>query len=309
VDVRGLAQLDLNLLVHLHVLLEEQHVTRAAERLQASQPAVSRALGRLRTVFGDPLLVRSGRGLTLTERARALAPRVADLLRATHELTRGNPFDPAQARGTIRLAAPDIVALMLVPPLVEQLASRAPGLGLEVVHWQTNWRHHLEEGEVDLTVGFPSGDEPRIYARPLFEQEWAVVLRRGHPALKRKWSAATYAELSHVLVTVAGRGGSLVDDALSARGLTRRIALRVPYPLAAPLLARDSDVAVTTVRWLALKLAGDHGLVIRQPPVAVPPVRVPMVWHERSHREPQQRWFREQVVEAAASIKTSLLRW
>ncbi len=308
-DIRDIAKLDLNLLVHLHVLLEERHVSRAAERLGSSQPAMSRSLARLRSHFSDPLLVRTGNTLVPTERAKALLVELEQILRSVEHLTHGTRFDPADARGTIRLSAPDIVALMLVPPLIQQLAKRAPKLDLEVIQWQADWRPHLERGEIDLTVGFPKGDEPGLYATPLLEQDWAVVLRKGHPALRRKWTAGVFASLPHVLVTAAGRGASVVDETLASHGLVRRIHVRVPYPLMAPMLAAESDVVVTTVRFLALQLAQQGDVVIRRPPIPIPPVRVPMVWHERSHRDPRYRWFREQVVAAAASISSRTLRW
>lgn len=301
--------LDLNLLVTLEALLEERHVTRAAARLRTSQPAVSRSLARLREHFGDPLLVRGGGVMQLTERARALLPRVVDVLHAARALAQPTAFDPGTATGVTRLAAPDIVALMLVPPLLDVLGREAPGLDLEVVQWQPDWRAQLERGDIDLTVGFPRGDEAQIYAKPLFSQDWAVVLRRGHPALRRPWTPATYAALDHALVTLTGRGAGPVDEALASRDQSRRVRVRVPYPLLAPLLAARSDLAVTTVRWLALHLAKSSALVVRKAPVALPPVRVPMVWHERAHNDARQRWFRGVVATVAADIDPSLLRW
>lgn len=117
------------------------------------------------------------------------------------------------------------------------------------------------------------------------------------------------ASLEHVLVTLTGRGGGPVDEALAGLGRARRVRLRVPYPLLAPLLARESDLAVTTVRWLALHLGERGGLVVRPPPVALPRVKVPRVWHERSHVDPRQRWFRGVVVDAAREIPEASLVW
>jgi DNA-binding transcriptional LysR family regulator len=304
-----LAALDLNLLVALEALLEERHVTRAARRLRTSQPAASRSLARLREHFGDALLVRSGAALQLTPRAQALLPRVVDVLRAARELTLPEAFDPSEAKGVIRVAAPDTACLMLVPPLLDALAREAPGLDLEVVQWQADWRPRLERGEIDLTVGFPVGDEPQIYARPLFAQDWAVVLRRGHPALHKRWTPALFASLDHALVSFTGRDGGQVDAALGAVGRARRVRLKVPYPLLSPLLAARTDLVVTTVRWLALHLAPGLGLVVRRPPVAMPRMHVPLLWHERSHGDPRQRWFRELLARVAGEIDAARLRW
>lgn len=309
VQRRDVAALDLNLLVALEALLEERHVTRAARRLRTSQPAASRSLARLREHFADPLLVKAGTTLQLTARAQALLPRVVDVLRQARALARSVAFEPAEATGVVRLAAPDTAALLLVPPLLAALAEEAPGLDLEVVQWQPDFRAQLERGDIDLTVGFPKGDEPQVYARALFAQDWAVVLRRGHPALRKPWTAALFASLEHGFVSFSGRGGGQVDDALALLGRSRRVKVRVPYPLLSPMLAARSDLVVTTVRWLALELAKRHDLVVRKPPIVLARMHVPMVWHERAHNDPRQRWFRDLLARVASELDPKRLRW
>ncbi|MFO0715050.1 MAG: LysR family transcriptional regulator [Sandaracinus sp.] len=303
------SSLDLNLLVALEALLEERHVTRAARRLRTSQPAASRALARLRDHFGDPLLVKAGTSLQLTPQAQVLLPRVVDVLREARALTRTVPFAPEEARGVVRLAAPDTACMILVPPLLAALSKEAPGLDLEVLQWQPDFRAQLERGDIDLTVGFPKGDEPQVYARTLFSQDWAVVLRRGHPALRKPWTAALFASLEHGFVSFTGRGGGQVDQALSSLGRSRRVKLRVPSPLLSPMLAARTDLVVTTVRWLALELAPSMGLVVRKPPITLPRLHVPMVWHERAHNDPKQRWFRELLARVAGELDPARLRW
>jgi DNA-binding transcriptional LysR family regulator len=304
-DPAELAGYDLNLLVALHAMLRERQVSRAAAQLGLSQPAMSRALGRLRDMFDDPLLVRSKLGMQPTARALELYPQVEAILASVREMVQSTCFEPRTATGTIRVAAPDIVAYMLVPPLMHRLAKQAPGLDLEIVHWLPDWREHLESGAIDLTVGIPSGDEPNIYARPLIENHWACVLRKGHPALRGKWTVERFAALDHLLVSLTGRGGGQIDAALREHGLSRRIALRVPYPVLTPLLVAETDLVLTTTRWLACKLATQVDLVIRRPPIPVAPIHAPMVWHERSHRDPTQRWFRELLAEFAAELDIS----
>lgn len=155
-----LAKHDLNLLVALHALLSERHVTRAAAAVGTSQSAMSRTLGRLRDMFGDPLLVRTKVGMVPTARAQALYPEIEEVLARVREVIRPARFDPGEAVGSIRMAAPDIVSYMLVPPLLQRLAREAPRLDLEVVGWSGLWREELERGAVDLTVGIPMGGEP-----------------------------------------------------------------------------------------------------------------------------------------------------
>lgn len=308
-DLDELAQHDLNLFVALHALLRERHVTRAAAAVNMSQPAMSRALGRLRDMFDDPILVRTRTGMTPTARALALYPDVAELLARVRDVIRPARFDPREAVGAVRIAAPDIVSHMLVPPLIQRLAREAPGLDLEIVAWSARWREELERGAVDLTVGVPTGDEPNLYSRPLITNEWACLLREGHPALGKRWTVQLFAGLDHVLVSLLGRGGGPVDEALAAHGLKRRIALRIPYPAVAPHIVAETDLVVTTPRWLALKLASAGNVVIRRPPIPIPPVRVALVWHERSHRDPRQRWLRDALVRESSALDKKSLAW
>lgn len=308
-DLGELAQHDLNLFVALHALLNERHVTRAAVAVGMSQPAMSRALGRLREMFDDPLLVRTRAGMAPTARAFALYPDVEEILARLRDVIRPTRFDPHEAVGTIRIAAPDIVAYMLVPPLIQHLAQVAPGLDLEIVPWSARWREELERGAVDLTVGVPTGTEPNLYSRPLLTNEWACLLRKGHPALAKKWTLELFAGLDHVLVSLLGRGGGHVDEALAAHGLRRRVALRIPYPALAPHIVAETDLVVTTPRWLALKLVSSGHVVIRRPPMPIPPVSVALVWHERSHRDPRQRWLREALIQRSSALDKKTLAW
>lgn len=295
-----LAAIDLNLLVALEALLAERHVTRAAQRVRLSQPAMSRALARLRELFDDALLVRSGQRMALTPRGEALREPLADVLRSIHGLVSHERFDPARASGTVRLAAPDIITYMLGPPLLRRLQREAPALDLEIVAWSPHWHEQLASGAADLTFGQAS-DERGIYSKLLVRNEWITVLRRGHPALRRRWSLDTYVELQHLLIGFTSSGGGHVDAALAALGRRRRVGLRMPYVVLSPLLIAESDLVLTTARWLGRKLARAVGLVLKPPPVelGLAPVDLPMVWHERTHRDPKQRWLRSVLVELA----------
>ncbi|MFO7567583.1 MAG: LysR family transcriptional regulator [Enhygromyxa sp.] len=308
-NLYALAGQDLNLLVALHALLRERHVSRAAAQIGVSQPAMSRALARLREMFDDPLLVRKKVGMQPTPRALELYPQIEQILAEIRELVRPTEFAPELATGTIRVAAPDLAVYMFVPDLMRRLAKQAPSLDLEIVPWVPSWREGLESGVIDLCVSMPSGGEPNIYARTLFESDWACVLRKGHPALRSKWTTERFASLDHVLVSLTGRGLGPIDQALAEAGLARRIALRVPYPVLTPLIVAETDLVVTTPRWLACKLASEARLAVRRPPVSVAPIRVAMLWHERSHRDPAHRWFRTLLAELAGELDPKMLRW
>jgi DNA-binding transcriptional LysR family regulator len=288
-----LATLDLNLLRTLQALLAERHVGRAARRLGTSQPAMSRALAKLRITFADELLVRVGQAMQPTPRALELRGPVEEVLSRVEELLVGTRFDPATATGTIRIAALDILTYMLVPKVLKVLALEAPQLDLQIVQWSHRWREHLESGDVDITVGQPAGKEPGIYSQLLVRNSWACVLRRGHPALAKPWTRQRFAQLSHLLIDVSGKGGGQVDAALAQHGLKRRVGLRMPYVVLSPLIVAETDLVLTTARWLAETMAAKHPLVVKTTPVELAPVDLPMVWHERTHRDPRQRWLRE----------------
>jgi DNA-binding transcriptional LysR family regulator len=294
-----LSSIDLNLLVSLQALLIERHVTRAARRARTSQPAMSRSLARLRELFADELLVRVGKAMRPTPRAADLLPQLQVALASVRDLISPTRFVPREASGMFRIAAPDILAYMLVPRLLRHLAREAPGIDVDVVQWSHRWREHLESGEVDLTVGQPTGNEPGIYSRVLVRNTWASVLRRGHPALARRWTKERFADLPHLLIGFDRDGGGQVDAALAAYGLRRRVALRMPYVVMSPLVVAETDLVLTTARWLAEKLASGFPLVLKRPPIDLTPVELPLVWHERTHRDPRQRWFREALLAAA----------
>jgi DNA-binding transcriptional LysR family regulator len=296
-----IASIDLNLLVVLDALLVERHVTRAARRLCVTQPAVSRALSRLRALFDDALLVRVGQAMHPTPKALALAAPLRRLIGDVEGLIAPDAFDPARARGVVRLAAPDIIVYMLGPPLLRRLRSLAPELDLEIVAWSSSWKEQLEGGQVDLTFGAPGRGEPGFFSKLLVRNEWATVLREGHPVLRKRWSLESYRSLSHLMIGFTSQGGGHVDDALAKLGLTRRVAVRMPYVILSPLLVAESDLVLTTAKWLADKLAGPMGLVVKRPPreLGLTPVDLPMVWHERSHRDPRQRWLRATLLELA----------
>jgi DNA-binding transcriptional LysR family regulator len=297
VDVRGI---DLNLLVVLDALLRERHVTRAARRLNMSQPAVSRALGRLRDILDDPLLVRVGQRTSLTASAESLIAPLARILADVDALVSPPAFDPRGATGVVRIALPDILLYMLGPPLLARLARDAPKLDLEIVQWSSAWREQLASGEVDLTFGEASA-ERGIYTSLLVRNDWATVLRKGHPALRKPWTLATFARQNHMLIGFTPHGGGHVDAALAKLGIRRRVALRMPYVILSPLLVAESDLVLTTARWLANKLALSVGLVVRDPPaeLGLAPVDLPMVWHERAHKDRKQRWLRALLLELA----------
>jgi DNA-binding transcriptional LysR family regulator len=298
-----LHSLDLNLLVALDALIAERGVTRAAERLGLSQPAVSHALARLRKTLGDPLLVRSPRGMDLTPRAQGIA---APLARALVDLAAAvrppAPFDPAASTRRFRIATDDYPERLVLPKLLARLWREGPGVEVEVMTTGPRSGHDLADGLADAVIA-PAGvigSLPGAYTQHLFDERFVCLSRVRHPTIGRRLTLDTYIALPHLLVSPGGRPGSIVDKALSKLGRRRRVAVVVPHFLAALPIVRQSDVVVTIGRRLAL--ASREGLRIHAPPLELPGFGVSLFWHEREHGDPAHAWFRRIVASVAKTI-------
>jgi DNA-binding transcriptional LysR family regulator len=298
----NLRSVDVNLLVVLETLLAEAHVTEAASKLNMSQPAVSRALSRLRAMLGDPLLVRGADGLVPTARAVALKPKLAYVLAGVRELVRPHAFDPLQATGTFTLAATDHQTILLLPHLLATLTREAPGLDLRIVRLGAETPAEVAEGRVDLALGIEeNATSPSFHRDRLFTDRFVTLLRKGHRAA-RNWSLETFLGLNHALVTIVDDGRGAIDAVLEKKGLTRRIALRLPHFVAAMNVVAVTDLAVTVPESIARRFAKELGLAILETPVRRPPFVVVSIWSEVSHADPAHVFLRQKIREAARKV-------
>jgi DNA-binding transcriptional LysR family regulator len=294
-----LAAIDLNLLVALRALLGERHVTRAARQLGLSQSATSHALSRLRELYGDPLLVRAGRGLELTPRAVALLPQLERGLRELEESLRGQQrFEPTRARFSLRVGAADYPQAILGGRLLALLRAEAPGVNLQLTSYP-DLLEQLEAGSIDVAVT-AKGKLPRVFAeRPLFSDGFICMLRKGHPALRHKrLSLQQYLGLEHLVVAPGGTSGSFVDTELSRRGLTRRVALQVSSFLVAPQLVVESDLISTGPELMLRRLSAHYPIVLRKAPLPLARFDLCLVWHSRREHEQEHVWMRDAVARA-----------
>lgn len=292
---RTLAAIDLNLLVVLRALLTERHVTRAAARVGLSQSATSHALSRLRELYGDPLLVRSGRTLSLTPRAERLLPSLARGLGELESAVAPEPeFEPSTARRTFTLNISDYLQALIIGPLLRQLAQCAPGVDLSVVVFP-NSRELLDSGAVDLVVSVANPELGGMSREKLFDEDFVCMVRRNHPDIKRAPSLARYLAQRHLVIAPSGTPGSLVDTLLARRGLERRVALRVTNFLIAPVVVCETDLVNTMPARLARHLARTYPLRLLAPPLELPEFEYSMFWHPRLDRDPAQLWLRELV--------------
>lgn len=297
-----LAAVDLNLLKLFEALVRERSVTRAALRLGMSQPAASRALGRLRAMLGDRLVVRGKLGLDLTPRGETLAARVTRLLDDVRGIVAPAVFDPGRATGRITIAAHDHLSLLVLAGLVERFERHAPAMSLHIAQPAGDNVRLVEQGTVDLALGIFDALPGSLYRRGLYSDGMACVVRAGHPAILHGLDLERYVAMRHVAVTISGVGESAVDVALSASGLARHVALRVPHFLAGAMLVADSDMILTLPSHLARRLAQSLPLALLELPLQVAPLTPAMIWHERFHGDPAHAWVRQQLVEAVASF-------
>jgi len=300
--VTPLSEINLNLLVALAALLDEANVSRAAGRLGVTQSAMSHNLRQLRALLGDRLLVRGPRGMLLTPRAEALR---APLRRGLGELSRvvsgAVGWSPAEDPRTFRLAVGDYVALRLLPPLMRALGHEAPRVDLDVRAADTrDAAARLESGELDLLVALDAGQGGGLRRRALLSDGFACLARVGHPEIDGAIDLERFCRLPHVLISPRGDPGSFVDSALAQLGLRRRIALRVPFFLIAPLVVARSDMILTAPLSLARELAQHYPLQVLAAPFELPRFTLHLVWHERFDDDPAHRWLRERVVAALA---------
>lgn len=299
VNLRGI---DLNLLTILQSLLAEESVSRAADRLGLSQPAASHALNRLRALFADPLLERHGSRLTRTAFAAALLPRLQQALRAAEAVfAPPDSFDPAGASGTVCLAASDYVSALLLPGVVNALATEAPGLELRVITAdRLGVTDALRAGRADLALGVFGTAAPGFRSQTLFSDDFVIVARRGHPILEApRLQPADLAHHDWALVSPFGDATAQLDEALRLQGLARRVRVSVPTFLQAPQLAAETGLALALGRRLALQAVRRWPLGWRELPLPVAGFAANMMWLEERTGDPLQDWLRARFLAAA----------
>ncbi|HEX2734618.1 MAG TPA: LysR family transcriptional regulator [Polyangiaceae bacterium] len=298
--------LDLNLLRVLAALLRHRSVTLAARMLGLSQSATSHALSRLRRELGDPLFIRDKQGLVTTARAEALAEPLFQLLGDLERvLTPPAPFDPRQAQNRFSVATNDYAELLVLPKLVHRLGRDAPSVDLWFRALGTQGVHRaLEHNDVVIGPSFPSSElDGAIAARALFEDRFVSVLRKGHPAMRKRWSAEQFAALDHLLVAPGGKPGGTVDTALGRLGLRRRVAVGVPNFAAAPFLVVQTDLVLTVPERVARFIGQTLPLEIIEPPLELPSVTMTLYWHQRFQNDPAHGWLRTQIATSGTELE------
>jgi DNA-binding transcriptional LysR family regulator len=304
--MRGdLSNFNLNLLLALDGLLSQRSVTAAAKRVRVTPSAMSHSLAELRHLLGDPLLVRSGRGMVLTPRAEALVSPLHTLLMDAERLLGGGAtFDPATSARRFVIAAADFLATLLMPALLDAAAREAPGASLEIVPSSRRGNAWLlETGDVDLALGAIVDEAPGIRRMDLLTEAFACAARKGHPSIDGALDLDSYVQTPHLLITLGDdTGPTWIDRALTKLGRKRHVAARVRYFMAAPLIVARSDLLLTGPSMLIRYFAELVPLQVLRPPIDLPTYPEEAYWHQRFDQDPAHRWLRNLVKKTARNF-------
>ena len=293
-----LSRIDLNLLVALEALLAERSVTLAAERLSIGQPAMSAALGRLRRLFDDPLLVRQGSGLVPTPLADSLVIPVQECLASVESIVsvRG-AFDPERAQRRFTVIASDYVLFVLMRSLFAELAREAPGIRIHVAAAYPDHLEQLRTGRADLLIlprEIVGGDSARFRHLPLFTDRHVCAVSADNPDVGDTISLDEFSTMPY-LAYQAGERYSLVESQLDLRGIPRRTEVTTETFALAPFILAGTRLITMLYERLGRQVAEQAGVRLLEPPVELPPVNEEMYWEPRNTEDAGHRWLRERI--------------
>jgi DNA-binding transcriptional LysR family regulator len=289
-----LSDVDLNQLVLFHQLMVQRRVSKVADTLGLTQPAVSNSLAKLRRLFGDELFLRTPAGMVPTPFAEQLAEPIGYALGMIHSgLNQQTSFDPGSVKRSLKIGMTDIGEIVFLPKLVERLRQEAPGVTLSTVRiTAVNLRDEMESGQIDLAIGPLPQLKAGFFQRRLFKQRYVCLFRRGHPLDRKRFALADFTAAEHLVIISAGTGHGKVDELLRRASIERNVRLTVPHFVSVGHILRGTDLVATVTERLAESLAEPFGLTYRTHPVALPEVAINVFWHAKVHRSPAHQWLR-----------------
>lgn len=289
-----LSDIDLNLLYIFRVLIEELNVTKAAARLDVSQPAVSRSLSRLRDIFDDPLFVRTSHGLSPTTKTQSLTPLLIDMLKGLESLIQPSEFKPLTSQRRFILSTTDFGTLTVLPKMLDRFQQAAPNAILDVKAWDEETANELDHMDVDLAVAVLSKEPPGgIRAMRLKSDCMVCLARKDHPKIQGELTLEAYLQSNHVQVVLGRRAYFAVDKELDRLGHKRHVTVQLPTFVPAARVVMDSDLLLTVPRLFAEDMvATASGLALYELPFASRSFDYSMIWHERFQHDPAHQWFR-----------------
>ena len=317
----SIGRIDLNLLKVFDAVYEDRNLVLAGRRLNLTQSAVSHALSRLRELVDDELFLRTGKGMVPTGRALAMAPALRDSLRRIEATLGVEAFFPERSTRRFVMAANDHVTAVIVAPLARALQQTAPGVDIVIrPSTRLDLAEQIDLGRIDLAIGIFSQVPARLNTRTLMTQGEVMLMRKGHPASRRKLSLRDLAKYPLVTVSVGGQEEGAVDGFIVERGLARqsemfdrhaleealaqiqnvpRLRVTVPHALAIPALLRGSDILSIVPASLARALMGTGELLVRQLPYKTAAATTRAVWHRRHDHDAAHAWLRDVVISVA----------
>lgn len=306
-----LKDIDLNQLVLFQQLMVEGSVSKVADHLGLTQPAVSNTLAKLRRQFGDDLFVRTPKGMMPTPFAEQLAAPIAQALGMIHSgLNQLSHFDAASVKRAVTIGMTDIGEIIFLPALIESLRREAPGVLLSTVRTTaTNLREDMEAGKVDLAIGPLPQLKAGFFQRRLFKQRYVCLFRKGHPLSHRpdrkRLSLADFKAAEHLVIVSAGTGHGKVDELIRRAGIERTVRLTIPHYVSVGHLLRQSDMVATVTERLAQSLAEPFDLTFRPHPMDLPEIAINVFWHAKVHRSPAHQWLRGVVFDLFGEDKVA----
>ena len=291
-----LAAIDLNLLVAFEALFEERSVTLAAQRLHLGQPAMSAALGRLRTLFEDELFIRIGKEMQPTSKTLEIAPGIlAALQQVRQTLEASQVFDPRSSQRSFAIGSSDYTSYVALPKLLQVCTKTAAGLNFRVIGFEKDSVSELlQQGAIDVALGVFANLPPHTSSTALFQERFVGIARQNHPAIvKGKIPLAAFAGLPHALVTIRRDAVGEIDKILAGHGLQRRIAVTIPHMLVLPAVIATSDLVAAIPYRIATQFATSHRLELFELPVKIEPWVVSMIWSRLADQDAAQEWLRE----------------
>lgn len=293
-----MAKLDLEWLKVFDEVFKTASVSKAADRLGIPQAAASTALIKLRAHFSDQLFSRTARGMLPTPYAQAIHPQLRAVLGNLEQaLASRGGFDPARAQRVFRIGMTDISEIVLLPTLLNHLRRVAPGVQVDVEKISTDSVRRLQDGDVDLAVGFMPQLDAGFYQQVLFAQNFVCLVAADHPRIAAKLSKAAYSREGHVLVSSSGTGHAIVDKVLERAGVPRQVVLRVPSFLGVARIVAETELIATVPRLYAEVMSIREQIRLLPVPHVLPHYDVKQHWHERFHTDPGNAWLRRTMSE------------
>ncbi|TKC79219.1 LysR family transcriptional regulator [Trinickia terrae] len=294
-------ELDLNLIPYLVAMEDTRNVSRAAELLGVSQPRVSTALGRLREYFGDPLFVRTSRGMEPTPRALSLIPAAREALgHIERGVLEAQEFDPATTTRTFSIALSDVGEIVFLPRLLQLFAERAPHASLRSVSLPpAHVERGLEAGDVDLAIGyFPDLAGSNFFQQRLFTHRFICLMRSGHPLAGAPLTLNQFLACGHAVVRAEGRSQEVLEKYLEKKRIRRRAVLETPHFMSLPFILARTDLIATVPHAIGFAYVAEHAsITLVEPPLPLPHFDLKQHWHRKYHNDPRLSWLRGVVSE------------